>query len=129
MATAAAGLVGRETELAAITGFLEAEAHACAVVIEGEPGIGKTTVWQAAVEAAVSRGSRVLRGGPAESEAKLALSSLADLIGPALEDVLAELPPPQCRALEVALLLQDAGGGRADRRAVAAGLLSALRAL
>jgi DNA-binding CsgD family transcriptional regulator len=129
MATTAAGLVGRETELAAITGFLEAEAYACAVVIEGEPGIGKTTVWQAAVEAAASRGSRVLCGGPAVSEAKLAFSSLADLLGPALEDVLAELPPPQRRALEVALLLQDAGGGQADRRAVAAGLLSALRTL
>lgn len=129
MATAAAGLVGRETELAAIAGFLEAEAYACAVVIEGEPGIGKTTVWQAGVEWAESRGWRVLRGGPAESEAKLAFSSLADLLGPALEDVLAELPPPQRRALEVALLLEDAGGGRADRRAVAAGLLSSLRAL
>jgi ATP/maltotriose-dependent transcriptional regulator MalT len=128
MATTAAGLVGRETELAAIAGFLEAEAHACAVVIEGEAGIGKTSVWQAAVDAA-ARGSRVLRSGPAESDAKLAFSSLADLLGPALEEVLADLPPPQRRALEVALLLEDAGGRRADRRAVAAGLLSSLRAL
>jgi DNA-binding CsgD family transcriptional regulator len=129
MATAAADLVGRETELAAIAGFLEAEAHACAVVIEGEAGIGKTSVWRAAVEAEASRGSRVLRCGPAESDAKLAFSSLADLLGPALEDVLPELPSPQRHALEVALLLEDAGGERADRRAVAAGLLTSLRAL
>ena len=55
MAAKAADLVGRERELAAIAEFLEADAAACAVVIEGEPGIGKTTVWEAAVTAALQR--------------------------------------------------------------------------
>jgi DNA-binding CsgD family transcriptional regulator len=129
MAGAAADPVGRQEELAAVADFLEAEAAACAVVIEGEAGIGKTTVWEAAVEAAASRGLRVLRARPAESEAKLAFSSLADLLAGAFEDVLGELPAPQRRALEIALLIDDAGGPRADRRAVAAGLLSSFRAL
>jgi len=127
MATTAADVVGREDELAAISDFLEADGPPCAVVVEGEPGIGKTTVWLAAIEQAEARGLRVLRARPAESESRLAFSSLADLLGPVLEDVLGELPPPQRRALDAALLIDD--GARADRRAVGAGLLSALRAL
>ena len=129
MATAAAELVGRDEELAAIAGFLEAGASACAVVIDGEPGIGKTTVWRAAVDEATARGFRALRARPAESEAKLAFSSLADLLGDALGEVLGELPTPQRRAVEIALLLEDAEGERPDRRATAAGLLGSLRAL
>ena len=116
MATTAADVVGREDELAAISDFLEADGSPCAVVVEGEPGIGKTTVWLAAIEQAEARGFRVLRARPAESESRLAFSSLADLLGPVLEDVLGELPPPQRRALDAALLIDD--GARADRRAV-----------
>ena len=127
MAITAADVVGREDELAAISDFLDADGVPCAVVVEGEPGIGKTTVWLAAIEQAEARGVRVLRARPAESESRLAFSSLADLLGPVLQDVLGELPPPQRRALDAALLIDD--GARADRRAVGAGLLSALRAL
>jgi DNA-binding CsgD family transcriptional regulator len=128
MATAGADVVGREKELAAIEAFLVSGGPSCGVVVEGEPGIGKTTVWQTAVRGAESRGFRVLRAAPVESEAKLAFSSLADLLGSAVDEVLEELPPPQRQALEAALLLDDAGG-RTGRRAVAAGLLSSLRAL
>ena len=129
MATTAAHAVGREQELAAIDEFLLALGASGAVVVEGEPGIGKTTVWQATVEGAEERGFRVLRAAPAQSEAELAFSSLADLLGPALGDVAGELPPPQRSALEAALLLESPGGGRTDRRAVGAGLLNTLRAL
>jgi DNA-binding CsgD family transcriptional regulator len=128
MAITAADVVGREEELAAIAGFLEAGRRPCAVVVEGEAGIGKTTVWRAAVEHAAGVGFRVLRARPAESEARLAFSSLADLLEEPVAEVLADLPEPQRRALEAALLLDDAGG-RADRRAVGAGLLNALRVL
>src|SRR5919197_4964948 len=127
MTTAAADLVGRDEELAAIARFLEAGAPACAVAIEGEPGIGKTALWEAALDEAAARGARTLRARPAQSEAKLSFSSLADLLGEALGEVVGELPAPQRRALEIALLIDDSG--RADRRAVAAGLLSALRVL
>ena len=128
MATTAADVVGREDELAAIARFLEAEGRPCAVVVEGEPGIGKTTVWRAAVEQAAEVGFRVLRARPAESEARLAFSSLADLLEEPVAEVLDDLPEPQRRALEAALLLDDAGG-RVDRRSVGTGLLSTLRAL
>src|SRR6266487_1739928 len=91
MAAKAADLVGRERELAAIAEFLEADAAACAVVIEGEPGIGKTTVWEAAVTAAAEQGFQPLRARPGGSEAKLAFSGLADLLGEALPGVLSAL--------------------------------------
>jgi DNA-binding CsgD family transcriptional regulator len=129
MATVAASPVGRAEELAAIAAFLEAGAPACAVLVEGEPGIGKSTVWRAALAEAEGRGFRALRAQPAASEAKLAFSTLADLLGGAVEAALPALAPPQRRALEVALLLEDAGGARPDRRAVSAGVLSLLQSL
>jgi DNA-binding NarL/FixJ family response regulator len=129
MAATAADLVGRERELAAIAGFLEADATASAVVVEGEPGIGKTTLWEAAVACASEHGFQVLRSRPADTEAKLAFSGLTDLLSDALPAVLGELPSPQRRALEIALLLEEDRGTRIDRRAVAAGVLSALRVL
>jgi DNA-binding CsgD family transcriptional regulator len=129
MAATAADLVGRERELAAIAEFLQANAAASAVVIEGEPGIGKTTVWEAAVASASDHGFQTLRARPGETEAKLAFSGLTDLLGEVLPDVLDGLPPPQRRALGIALLLEDDRGSRVNRRAVAAGVLSAFRAL
>jgi ATP-dependent Clp protease ATP-binding subunit ClpA len=43
-------VVGRERELAAVRAFLERGRDV--LVLEGEAGIGKTTVWQAGLEAA-----------------------------------------------------------------------------
>jgi len=56
-------LVGREAELGAVETFLRAE-RPCALAIVGEPGIGKTTLWQAAVEHARAQGARVLIARP-----------------------------------------------------------------
>ncbi len=55
--------------------------------------------------------------------------ALGDLLGPVLEDVLPSLPAPQRRALEVALLVEDAEGPPPDQRAVAFAFVGALRAL
>jgi hypothetical protein len=46
------GVVGRDRELAAIGQFLEGEDLPCVLLIEGEAGIGKTTLWRAGIEAA-----------------------------------------------------------------------------
>ena len=57
----AADIVGREVELAAIQAFLERPAEGpVALVLEGEAGIGKSTLWLTGVEAARERGFRVL---------------------------------------------------------------------
>ena len=95
-------------------------------MLEGEPGIGKTTLWQAGVDAAPA-GVRVLRARPAEAERELSFSALGDLLAPALGR-LGALSAPRRRALEVALLLAADEGG-ADARAVGLATLDLLRLL
>jgi DNA-binding CsgD family transcriptional regulator len=120
-------VVGRDAELAVVDRFLEAaRAGSEALVFEGEPGIGKTTIWAAARRRAEASGFRVLACRPAEAETKLAFSALADLLDPVADEALPELPGPQSRALAVALLRADAEGVALDPRAVAAGFRSSL---
>jgi DNA-binding CsgD family transcriptional regulator len=121
-------IVGRDEELARLGAFLATDA-ARALVLEGRPGIGKTTLWRAAVGAASERSLRVLTAQPAEAERELAYAGLGDLLEDVLGDVLPELPPPRRRALEAALLLADADDAAAEPRVVAAGVQSLLRLL
>ena len=54
-------LVGRERERAELDRFLDLLPEGpAALVLEGDPGIGKTAVWRTAVDAARSRLYRVL---------------------------------------------------------------------
>jgi hypothetical protein len=57
----------------------------------------------------------------------MAFAGLTDLLGGVLAEAVSDLPAPQRRALEAALLLED--GPRSDHQAVGAGTLSVLRAL
>ncbi len=123
-------LIGRADELAIVDDFLTRLAQgAGALFIEGEPGIGKTRLWQECVAHARERDYRVLSARPGGSEVQLAFSGLSDILAHSLDEVLPGLPRPQRRALEVALLLEDAGGVPPDQRAVAAAFLGAVRAL
>jgi DNA-binding CsgD family transcriptional regulator/tetratricopeptide (TPR) repeat protein len=123
-------IVGRDQELHAAAAFLARVAGgSSALILAGEPGIGKTTVWEETVQRARDRGCLVLSARPAEAEAKLAYAALADLFEPVIDAVLPSLAGPQRHALAVALLREDPGPGRLDQRAVAAAVLSALRVL
>jgi DNA-binding CsgD family transcriptional regulator len=127
---AEAQVVGREAEIAAIEGFLgDRAALPASLVIEGSAGAGKSTLWQAAVDRAEAAGFEVLSARPAGAEVQLGLATLADLLEPRLGSVLADLPGPQRRALEIALLLREDDGRAPDQRAMSAGTLNALRAL
>ena len=118
---------GRAAEQAAIVATLEDGLRApAAAVLEGPPGIGKTTLWADAATAAEARGYTVLRARPAAVEQQLAYCGLADLLEPIVDDV--SLPVPQRFALDIALM-RTAPSGRLDQRAVAAGTLSLLRAV
>jgi predicted ATPase len=122
-------IIGRERELAATGRLLDRAAEgAAALVLDGEAGIGKTTLWLEAVGAADARGFRVLQARPAESEARLSYSAVADLVGTAFDETASELPPLQRRALETALLLEEADQP-ADARTTSAALVAVLRAL
>jgi len=122
-------IVGRERELASLREPAVGEPGARALMLVGEPGIGKTTLWEAGVAAAASRCVRVLAARPGESEARLPFAGLIDIcegIGPA---ELAALPAPQRRALEGALLRADPANGSVRAGAVEFGFATAVRAL
>lgn len=123
------GIVGRADELAKVEGLLDAiAAGPAALVLEGEPGIGKTTLLDAGRRSARARGFRVLAAAPGPNEVRMAHAGLADLLR---DEPLEALPPVQRAALDAALLRdapRDAGDG-AEARAVAAGLLTVLESL
>ncbi len=126
----AAGVYGREAELARVRRFLD-DAHGgpAALLIEGAAGIGKTTLWSAGIDLARRRGWWVLTCRPVQSEAALSFSALGDLLESVPEQALAGLPGPQRRALDVALLRAEPGPEPPDQRAVAVALLGVIRAL
>jgi len=131
---ASAEIVGRDDELAALAWFLDSGAtDPNALLIAGEAGIGKTALWQAAVAEARRTPYLVLSCRPVEAEAKLSYTALADLLrregGDLLQDAAGQLPAPQRRAIEVALLLDDGEGGAPDERALAVAFLNVLRVL
>jgi hypothetical protein len=90
--------VGRDDELAYLEGFLDrADRELRAVVLEGEAGVGKSTLWAAGVAGAQERGFQVLSSRPAEVERGLAHVVLADLLEGVVEEVL-----PRCQLLGAA---------------------------
>ena len=124
MASGAQTLVGRDRELAEIREFLAQSSGV--LLLEGEAGIGKTALLYAAVDAARSSGWRVLLARPAEAEATFAFAGVGDLLRDELGEAMDRLPPPQRRALAVALLLEEAGSGSVDPHTVGLALLAAL---
>src|SRR5262245_41809150 len=106
-----------------------AETDASALVLAGDAGIGKTTLWRAGLEEAHRRGLRVLASSPSSSETPLSFIALADLLGDPLDAVGDALPAPQRSALEVALLREEPSDGSGGQRTVASATLTVLRAL
>ena len=113
-------IVGREEELGSLYAFIgEAGGGLAALVLEGEAGIGKSTLWLAGLEHARTRGLRVLSSRPAEAERSLAHVGLAISSRTASTMSCLRLAAPRRRALEVALLREEASGDPVDDRAVA----------
>lgn len=121
-------IVGRDAELQAITAWLDGMPENV-LVIEGDPGLGKTTLWRAALDEADRRRFLTLRCSPAQSEAQLSFAALRDLLDRPFDEVADELPEPQRHALAVTLLREPPRAEPPDRGTVAATLLSTLRML
>lgn len=122
--------MGRGPELEAVARFLDTLVDGPATLaLEGDPGIGKTTLWNATLDDARRRGLRVLSSRPAATEVQLGLAGLADLLEGIDRRLLDAVPPVQRRALDAALLADEGDGGPPDPRAVGAGLLSVVEAL
>jgi tetratricopeptide (TPR) repeat protein len=96
-----AGLVGRRGECDVLDRLIEAvcAGRSRALVVRGEPGVGKTALLEYLVEEA-SR-LRVLRAAGVQSEMELAFAGLHQLLAPVLDRV-ERLPVPQREALRTA---------------------------
>jgi ATP/maltotriose-dependent transcriptional regulator MalT len=98
------------------------------LVVEGSPGIGKTTLWLSAIERAHEQGFRVLSARAAAAESVLAYAALTDLLS-GVDLTAHALPDPQRLAMDRVSLRAEATGPATDERAVGAGLLSVIEGL
>ena len=123
-------LIGREDELEQVETFLDrVEEGPCALVLSGEAGIGKTTLWETGVEEAAQHDVRVLVGRGTEAEASLSFAGLSDLLAPVFDEVAESLLAPRRRALEIALLRVEPGAEPPDQHAIGLAVLDVLSAL
>ncbi len=119
-------LVGRETEMDRIQAFLAtARTDGGALLVTGEPGIGKTELLDAAAEVAAAADTRILHAAGVEFEAGMSFSGLNQVLLPLL-DVLPQLPAVHRDALNVALGFGEGVAPEPARR-VECGALAAAR--
>jgi DNA-binding CsgD family transcriptional regulator len=121
-------IFGRDEELARVRSFVGALATGPrALLLEGDAGIGKSIILSWAVADATAHSCLVLACGPGERERGLSYAALGDLLRGDLVALLTTLPQPQRRALEIALLREEATGPAVDARAVAYAVTSILK--
>jgi hypothetical protein len=119
-------LINRRAERAALDSLLQVVrgGRSGVLVLRGEPGVGKTSLLDYAIESAA--GLRIARASGIESEMKLAFAAVHQLCAPMLDE-LDRLPGPQRAALGAAFGLGD--GDAPDRFLVGLAVLSLLSAV
>ena len=90
-------ILGRHEELTRLCAVDGEVGGPSALVLEGEAGIGKSTLWLSAIEHARASGSRVLVARPTEAERGLGHVGLGDLFDGVVDDVLPLLSAPRTR--------------------------------
>jgi tetratricopeptide (TPR) repeat protein len=102
------GLIqGRDRELATLRALVRTGLdQGSAILLIGEPGIGKSALLAATVTAAVQAGYTVLRAAGVESQMHLPFGGIHQAFAP-LTRHFTSLPDPQRQALETALGLSD----------------------
>jgi len=99
----AAPLLGRDLELSFLRSLLdEVAVRGQAVVLRGEPGVGKSRLLADTAWTARGRGMSVLTATGVRSEARLPFAGLHQLLRP-VRGRAAELPAVQRAALDAAL--------------------------
>src|SRR3954449_4336571 len=101
-------VLGRSSEIRAIDGLIAGVGErGAALVISGEPGIGKSVLLAGAARSARAQGMQVLTTTGVQSESHLPSAGLHQLLRPILDHV-ADLPGPQHDALLAAFGMVDA---------------------
>jgi DNA-binding CsgD family transcriptional regulator/tetratricopeptide (TPR) repeat protein len=123
-------LSGREAETARIGSFLrELPKGSCVLLLEGEAGIGKTTLLEYGRKAALELDLFVLSARPVETEMALAYAGLADLLEPIPQSLVDTLPPPQRQAIRQAVLRMEPARDPIDPRTTSTAVRTLLRSL
>jgi hypothetical protein len=121
---------GRDAEAAKITSFLgELAGGSRVLLLEGEVGIGKTTLLREGHAAATRLGMPVLSAFPVESEIPLEFAGLTDLLEAVPGAMIDCLPVPQRQALRQAVFRTVNQPRAADPRTTATAVLTLLREL
>lgn len=117
-------IFGRSAELAAISDALASvSSGGTALVIDGEAGIGKSTLLASAAERALADGYRLLGCSGLQSQTKVGFAGIHELIHPLLGQA-AKLPRRQHSALMTSFGLED--GPAPDRLLVSLAVLGLL---
>lgn len=125
-----ARIVTRPAESRAVADFLTAASSGpTGLLVEGQAGIGKTTLLFSAVDEARERGFRVLSARSAAAESVLAYAVLADLLVEVEAASWAELSEVERLAVDRVLLRADAEGPATDQREVAGSFLTVIEHL
>jgi DNA-binding CsgD family transcriptional regulator len=123
-------LAGRTHEVGLLQCFLDDLALGPRLlVLDGEVGIGKTTLLDRVVASARGRGWRVLTASPVESELPWEFAALVDLFGGLPPDLVRRLPPPQRRALGVVVFRDEVPQDSVDPLTLATAVRSILGVL
>jgi len=104
-------LHGRDRELRIVSSLIGrlGEGRGGALVVRGEPGIGKSPLLATVRERAENDGLRVLSAWGVQSEARLPFAGLHQLLRPVLQGA-DQLPDPQRAALLAAFGMSDQAG-------------------
>lgn len=122
-------LVARSAEFAVLDEFLDRAAlEPVSLLMDGEAGIGKSTLLWATAEAAAARGFQVLSAAGPQSEARCAYAAVADLLASVDAAIWRELPTAQAAALN-RILSDGQDGSDSDERMVATAFLAVIRRL
>ena len=125
MAVASGGPVEPADERGLVDDVLTHAATTTAgLIIEGAMGIGKTTLWSAAVAKARELGFQVMSARAVQAESVLAYTVVADLLADVDPAVVEMLPPVQRVAMDRVLLTERADGRATDQRVAAAAFAS-----
>ena len=99
------------------------------LTIEGEAGIGKTTLWSAAAEQAREHGCCVLSACVGQAESTMGYAAVADLLSDVESAAFIRLPNLQRVAVDRVLLRGGDEGLETDQRTVAAAFLAVVETL
>jgi len=123
-------VVRRPDDQRMVGDFLEAvQTQASALLIGGEAGIGKTTLWLDSLERAHESGFRVLTARAGQLETALAYTTVGDLLSEVATPHMASIPDMQLQALNRVLMREDDDGPETNQRMIATAFKSVVEAL